>query len=46
MEYVPPKHFQDSRANALQLAVFGPAGTANAGMESDDEKTETADSQV
>ncbi len=29
LEYIPPKHFQDTRANALQLAVFGPAGTAN-----------------
>ncbi|MGB5305363.1 MAG: SulP family inorganic anion transporter [Gammaproteobacteria bacterium] len=29
LEYIPLKHFQDTRANALQLAVFGPIGTAN-----------------
>jgi len=29
LEHIPPNHFQDSRANALQLAVFGPAGTSN-----------------
>ncbi len=29
LEYIPLKHFQDTRANALQLAVFGPVGTAN-----------------
>jgi predicted glycosyltransferase len=45
LEYLPPKHFQDTRANALQLAVFGPAGTANVDMEGEDEKTETDDSQ-
>jgi SulP family sulfate permease len=45
MEYIPPRHFQDSRANALQLAVFGPAGTANADMEDGDENAETADSK-
>ena len=33
LEYIPPRHFQDTRANALQLAVFGPSGTASADSE-------------
>ncbi|NNJ94803.1 MAG: hypothetical protein HKP57_08685, partial [Halobacteria archaeon] len=37
LEYISPKHFQDTRANALQLAVFGPAGTANADIEGENE---------
>jgi SulP family sulfate permease len=45
LEHIPPKHFQDTRANALQLAVFGPAGTANADMEGENENAETADSK-
>ncbi len=45
MERIPPRHFQDTRANALQLAVFGPAGTANADIEDEDENAETADSK-
>jgi len=45
LEYIPPRHFQDTRANALQLAVFGPAGTANTGMEGENENARTADSE-
>jgi SulP family sulfate permease len=45
LEFIPPRHFQDTRANALQLAVFGPAGTANAGMDGENENPETADSE-
>jgi SulP family sulfate permease len=45
LEYIPPRHFQDTRAGALQFAVFGPAGTANAGIEGENENTETADSE-
>ncbi|MDH3561288.1 MAG: SulP family inorganic anion transporter, partial [Gammaproteobacteria bacterium] len=45
LEYIPPTHFQDTRANALQLAVFGPVGTANTDMEGNNENAETADSK-
>jgi hypothetical protein len=41
LKYIPPKHFQATRAGALQLAVFGPAGTAN---EDNKEDAKTADS--
>ena len=43
LEHIPPKHFQDTRANALQLAVFGPAGTANADV--DGKSAQAADSE-
>jgi len=45
LEYIPPRHFQDTRANALQLAVFGPVGTANVDMEGKNENAEKADSE-
>jgi SulP family sulfate permease len=45
LEHIPPKHFQDTRANALQLAVFGPAGTANEDMADNKDDAKTADSQ-
>jgi len=44
LEHIPPKHFQDTRANALQLAVFGPAGTANEDITDNKEDAKTADS--
>jgi SulP family sulfate permease len=43
LEYIPSRHFQDTRAGALQLAVFGPVGTANADMQGENENAETAD---
>ena len=46
MEYIPPKHFQDTRAGALQLAVFGPAGTANTDRKGENEPAETGDSRA
>jgi SulP family sulfate permease len=45
LKYIPSRHFQDTRANALQLAVFGPVGTANADTEGKNENAETADSE-
>jgi len=44
LKYIPPKHFQATRAGALQLAVFGPAGTANEDMEDNNEDAKTTDS--
>jgi SulP family sulfate permease len=44
LKYIPLKHFQATRAGALQLAVFGPAGTANEDMEDNKEDAKSADS--
>jgi SulP family sulfate permease len=44
LNYIPLRHFQATRAGALQLAVFGPAGTANEDMEDNKEDAKSADS--
>jgi SulP family sulfate permease len=44
LKYIPLRHFQATRAGALQLAVFGPAGTANEDMEDNKEDAKSADS--
>ena len=40
LKYIPKKHFQATRAGALQLAVFGPSGTANEDMEDNNGRRE------